>query len=146
VGYRWFETKGIKPLYPFGYGLSYTKFELKNPKVLARGKVKTLTDEKPIKVAIEVANTGEKAGAEVVQLYVSEKNPSVLRPVKELKAFRKVSLAAGAKEVVTFEVDKSMLAFWNDQTHAWQTNAGEYVISLGTSSADIVAALPISVK
>ncbi len=146
VGYRWFDTKGIKPLYPFGYGLSYTKFELKNPKVLARGKVKMLTDEKPVKVAIEIMNTGDCAGAEVVQLYVSEKNPSVLRPVKELKAFRKVSLAAGAKEVVTFEVDKSMLAFWNDQTHAWQTNAGEYVISLGTSSADIIAALPIMVQ
>ena len=143
VGYRWYETKGIEPLYPFGYGLSYTKFELKSAKVLGRGKVKTLTADKPLKVAVEVANTGSMAGAEVVQLYVSEKNPTVLRPKKELKAFEKVTLAPGEKKVVTFEVDKSMLAFWCDKAHAWTANAGDYTISLGTSSANIVAELPI---
>ena len=143
VGYRWYEKKGIEPLFPFGYGLSYTTFELSNAKVLSKGKVKTLTAEKPLRIAIEVKNTGAVAGAEVVQLYVSEKNPTVLRPVKELKAFQKVSLAAGGKQVVIFEVDKSMLAFWCDKSHAWTVNAGEYTISIGTSSANIVAELPI---
>ena len=81
-----------------------------------------------------------------VDKYNSEKNPTVARPVKELKAFKKVTLDAGKKQVVTFEINKSMLAFWNEHTHAWQTNAGEYTISLGTSSADIAAELSIAVK
>ena len=88
----------------------------------------------------------KKAGAEVVQLYVAEKNPSVLRPKKELKAFKKVFLAPGEKQVVTFDLQHSALAFWNDKTHAWQVNPGEYTISLGTSSAHIVAELPIQAK
>lgn len=146
VGYRWYESKGIKPLYPFGYGLSYTTFSLDKAKVLGKSKVKTLTDETPLTVSIEVANSGNVAGSEVVQLYVSEKNPTVARPVKELKAFKKVTLDAGKKQVVTFEINKGMLAFWDEQTHAWQTNAGEYTISLGTSSADIAAELSIVVK
>ena len=143
VGYRWYETKGLKPLYPFGYGLSYTTFSLDSPKVLSRGKVKTLTAEKTLKIAIEVRNTGEREGSEVVQLYVSEKNPTVLRPHKELKDFRRVTLAPGEKKVVVFELDRNALAFWNDKTHSWHVNPGEYVVSLGTSSADIAAELPI---
>ena len=146
VGYRWYESKGIKPLYPFGYGLSYTTFSLDKAKVLGKSKVKTLTDETPLTVSIEVANSGNVAGSEVVQLYVSEKNPTVARPVKELKAFKKISLDAGKKQVVTFVVNKGMLAFWDEQTHAWKTNAGEYSISLSTSSADIAAELNIVVK
>lgn len=145
VGYRWYEKKGIKPLFPFGYGLSYTTFELANAKILSKGKVKTLTDEKPLRVAIEVRNIGRVAGSEVVQLYVAEKNPTVLRPVKELKSFRKVSLGASERQVIVFDVDKSMLSFWDDKQHAWVTNPGEYTILLGTSSADIVAELPIQV-
>ena len=145
VGYRWLQAKGIKPAYPFGYGLSYTTFELANAKILSKGKVKTLTDEKPLRVAIEVRNIGRVAGSEVVQLYVAEKNPTVLRPVKELKSFRKVSLGASERQVIVFDVDKSMLSFWDDKQHAWVTNPGEYTILLGTSSADIVAELPIQV-
>ena len=143
VGYRWYDTKGIKPLFPFGFGLSYTSFELSNPKILSRGKVKTITADKPLKIAIEVRNTGHREGSEVVQLYVSENNPTVLRPKKELKAFRKVTLAPNEKKVVVFELDRSALAFWNDTTHDWQVNAGDYTVSLGTSAANIVAELPI---
>ena len=146
VGYRWYEKKCIKPLFPFGYGLSYTTFELANAKVLSKGKVKTLTDDKPLKVAIEVVNTGAVAGAEVVQLYIAEKNPTVLRPNKELKAYKKVTVAPGKKSVVTFEVDKKMCSFWCDQTHAWTANAGEYEVLIGTSSADIAAVLPFVVE
>ena len=146
VGYRWYEKKGIQTLFPFGYGLSYTTFELAKPKILSRGKVKTLTDEAPLKVAIEVNNTGAVAGTEVVQLYIAEKNPTVLRPNKELKAFRKVAVESGKKAVVTFEVDKKMCAFWCDKSHAWTTNPGEYEILIGTSSADIAAVLPFVVK
>ena len=146
VGYRWYEKKNIKTLFPFGYGLSYTTFELAKPKILSKGKVKTLTDEAPLKVAIEVNNTGAVAGAEVVQLYIAEKNPTVLRPNKELKAFRKVTVEPGKKAVVTFEVDKKMCSYWCDKNHAWTANAGEYEILIGTSSADIVAVLPFVVK
>lgn len=146
VGYRWYEKKGIQTLFPFGYGLSYTTFELAKPKILSKGKVKTLTDEAPLKVAIEVNNTGAVAGTEVVQLYIAEKNPTVLRSNKELKAFRKVAVESGKKAVVTFEVDKKMCAFWCDKSHAWTTNPGEYEILIGTSSADIAAVLPFVVK
>ena len=146
VGYRWYEKKGIETLFPFGYGMSYTTFELNNPKILSKGKVKTLTADKPLKVAIEVNNTGSVAGAEVVQLYITEKNPTVLRPNKELKAFKKVTVEPGKKAVVTFEVNKQMCAFWCDKSHAWTTNPGQYEILIGTSSADIVATLPFTVE
>ena len=146
VGYRWYEKKNIQTLFPFGYGLSYTTFELANAKVLSKGKVKTLTDDAPLKVAIEVTNTGAVAGAEVVQLYIAEKNPTDLRPNKELKAFKKVSVEPGKKAVVTFDVDKKMCAYWCDKTHAWTTNAGEYEILIGTSSADIDAVLPFIIE
>ena len=146
VGYRWYEKKGIQTLFPFGYGLSYTTFELAQPKILSKGKVKKLTDDAPLKVAIEVNNTGAVAGTEVVQLYIAEKNPTVLRPNKELKAFKKVAVEPGKKAVVTFDVDKKMCAYWCDKTHAWTTNAGEYEILIGTSSADIDAVLPFIVE
>ena len=146
VGYRWYEKKNIKTLFPFGYGLSYTTFALDKAKVLSKGKVKVMNDEKPLKVAIEVTNTGNMAGAEVVQLYVAEKKPTVLRPNKELKSIRKVVVEPGKKVVVTFEVDKNMCAFWCDKSHKWTTNAGEYEVLIGTSSADIAAVLPFVVE
>ena len=146
VGYRWYEKKGIEPLFPFGYGLSYTTFTLDKATILAKGKVKSLTDEKPLKVAVELKNTGNVAGAEVVQLYIAEKNPTVLRPLKELKAAKKVVLEPGKKSVVTFEVDKKMCSFWCDKSHSWHANAGEYEILIGNSSANIVATLPFVVE
>lgn len=144
VGYRWYEKKGIAPLFPFGYGLSYTTFALENAKILGRNKV--LTDDKPLRVVVDLKNVGDVAGAEVVQLYIAEKNPTVLRPVKELKAIRKVGVEAGKKSIVAFEVDKKMCAYWCDKAHAWTTNAGEYELYIGTSSADIAAVLPFTVK
>lgn len=139
VGYRWYDTKGIKPLYPFGFGLSYTTFELTKPaaKVDKNGK---------IRLTVTVKNTGSMTGAEVVQIYAGEDSPTVLRPQKELKAFDKVQLAPGEKKTVTFEIDKQQLAFWNDETHAWQLNPGDYTVSIGTSSADIAHRLHITLN
>lgn len=134
VGYRWYDTKGIEPLYPFGFGLSYTTFEFGKMKA-----PKSISADKPIKVAIRIENTGKMAGAEVVQLYVSENNPSVLRPKKELKHYEKVWLEAGEKKTVVFEVAWKDLAYWNDKTHAWDVNKGAYTLSVGNSSADIAA-------
>lgn len=141
VGYRWYETKGIAPLYPFGAGLSYTTFSLTKPR--AAGNFPT---GKPLTVSVTLTNTGSRTGSEVVQLYITENAPSVVRPKKELKAFRKVQLAPGKSAVVEFEIERSALAFWNSETHAWQVNPGDYTLSLGTSSADIAATLPIRVK
>lgn len=142
VGYRWYESKNIKPLYPFGFGLSYTSFALNDAKV----ENTLVAPKKPAMVSVTLTNTGKKEGAEVVQLYVTEKNPTVARPKKELKAFKKVKLAPGTSAVVTFEVKHKDLAFWNEQTHKWQVNSGEYIVSLGTSSADIDTQVTVSVK
>ncbi|MBP3483146.1 MAG: glycoside hydrolase family 3 C-terminal domain-containing protein [Alistipes sp.] len=142
VGYRWYETKNIAPLFPFGFGLSYTTFSLDKAKLSA----KSITADQPVKVYVTLTNTGDREGAEVVQLYVSEKNPTVLRPKKELKGIKKVNLAPQAKAVIEFEVDHKDLAFWDDKAHGWKVNEGEFVISLGTSSADIACELPLTAK
>jgi len=141
VGYRWYETKGIEPLYPFGFGLSYTTFEIGKAKA-----PKSVADDKPIKVTVRVENTGKVAGAEVVQLYVSENNPTVLRPKKELKRYEKVQLAPGEKKTISFELSKRDFAFWNDKTHAWQTNKGEYTIHVGNSSANITSTCALVIE
>jgi len=138
VGYRWYESKGIEPLYPFGYGLSYTTFEFGKARA-----AKQISTEKPLKVTVRLKNTGQMAGAEVVQLYVQENNPTVLRPKKELKAFKKVHLEAGKSATVTFELKLSDLAFWNDKTHAWEVNKGTYTLHIGNSSANISQTLAV---
>lgn len=132
VGYRWYETRGIEPLYPFGFGLSYTTFALSSLRA-----AKSFPKEGPLKVSVTLTNTGTRDGSEVVQLYVTEDHPTVLRPKKELRAFQKVSLAPGAKRVVTLEIDRRDLAFWDTERNDWTVNPGTYTLSLGTSSADI---------
>lgn len=141
VGYRWYETRGIRPLYPFGFGLSYTTFSLSKPRA-----ARIFPEKEPLKVRVTLSNTGERDGAEVVQLYVSQRNPSVLRPVKELKAFRRVELAPGESREVTFDLGRECLAYWDDKAHDWRVDPGEYVLSLGTSSADVAFELPVEVK
>ena len=93
-----------------------------------------------------MTNTGGRAGAEVVQLYIGDKLSSLPRPVKELKGFRKTELAPGASQVVEFEIAYRDLAYWCDQTHAWRVNPGDFEILLGTSSADIRHTLPLIAK
>ena len=94
-------------------------------------------------VSVKVRNTGKRAGAEVVQLYAGEDNPTVLRPVKELKGFRKVWLEPGETKTVEFELTAADLAFWDDVSHSWKTNPGTYTLSLGTSSRDISHTLKV---
>ena len=138
VGYRWYEYKNIEPLFPFGFGLSYTTFELSKAKA-----AKQISADKPLKVTVKLANTGAMAGAEVVQLYVQENNPTVLRPKKELKAFKKVHLEPGKSTTVEFELQHKDLAFWNDKTHAWEVNKGTYTLHIGNSSANISQTLTV---
>ncbi len=94
---------------------------------------------------MRLRNTGERRGKEVIQLYVGENTPSVVRPPKELKRIHKVELDAGESATVEFEIGSDDLAFWDVQTHAWKTNAGEYTLYIGTSSEDIACTIPLKV-
>lgn len=130
MGYRWYDTKGIAPLYPFGYGLTYTDWEITKPSV----KVK---DGKVV-VKSGLKNIGKRDGAQVVQIYTSEKNPTVVRPMKELKGVKKIFLAAGTNTRFEISFDIDELGFYDSENHGWKLNPGEYVIAIGTSSRDIL--------
>ena len=126
VGYRWYQAKGITPLFPFGFGLSYTTFRFANLRVSGGGR-RTVT------VTADVTNTGPRAGADVVQVYVSFP-PSAGEPPWQLKAFRKVQLAPGQTRRVTFTLEPRAFAHWDEATEAWAVGAGEYRIGVGDSS------------
>lgn len=133
VGYRWFDTKKIEPQFPFGHGLSYTNF------VYGKSQTdKTIykTDE-VIKIKFTVTNSGKLDGAESVQLYASQKKPSLYRPAKELKGFTKVFLKAGETQTVEMTVNVSDLAFYNDKTAQWTVEPDNYILSVAASSRDI---------
>ena len=138
IGYRWYDTKGIPVQFPFGHGLSYTRFEVSNASVRKAGK--------GWKVAAVLTNVGEVAGAEVLQLYVSDLAASVARPVKELKGFEKVYLRPGESRPVEFTLTRQDLSFFDADEHAWVAEQGDFEALLGTSSADIRARLPFKLK
>ena len=142
VGYRWFDTKKIVPLFPFGFGLSYTEFEYDN---LATDKKEYSTDD-TIKVTVEVENTGDVDGAETVQIYVSQKNPSVMRPVKELKGFGKVYVKSGEKGKVEVEIQVSSLAFYDDAARQWTVEDDTFTIHAAASSSDVRKSVNIKIK
>ena len=142
VGYRWFDTKKIVPLFPFGFGLSYTEFEYDN---LATDKKEYSTDD-TIKVTVEVENTGDVDGAETVQIYVSQKNPSVMRPVKELKGFGKVYVKSGEKGKVEVEIPVSSLAFYDDAARQWVVEDDTFTIHAAASSSDVRKSVNIKIK
>lgn len=142
VGYRWFDTKKIVPLFPFGFGLSYTEFEYDN---LATDKNEYSTDD-TIKVTVEVENTGDADGAETVQIYVSQKNPSVMRPVKELKGFGKVYVKSGEKGKVEVEIPVSLLAFYDDAAKRWTVEEDTFTIHAAASSSDVRKSVNIKIK
>ena len=141
VGYRWYDTKKITPLYPFGYGLSYTSFEY-SP--LQTDK-KTYTGNDIITVTTRVKNTGKVAGKETVQLYISKPGSLVERAEKELKAFKKVMVPAGKEVAVTLRVPVKNLAYYNEQESNWIIEPGDYILMAGTSSRDIKATEAISI-
>ena len=138
VGYRYAKTAKVKPAFPFGFGLSYTDFEYKNLAVKKGNGVVTAT--------LTVRNTGNRDGAEVVQLYVkNNENSAVFKPESELRAFRKVYLRAGEEKVVTLSFALSELSFWNVKENAWALENGEYTIEVGASSEDIRLTAPLTV-
>jgi beta-glucosidase len=133
VGYRYYDAKGIEPLFPFGYGLSYTSFEYSN---LSINKEEIL-DNGIVEVSVTVNNTGDVAGKEIVQLYVRDVESTVIRPEKELKGFEKVQLQPGEEKIVTFFLDKRSFAYYNMDIADWHVESGVFEILVGKSSADI---------
>jgi len=133
VGYRWFDTKNIEPLFPFGFGLSYTTFKYSNLHLVPGSDASKL----PVTVEFELANTGQRAGAEVVQVYVQELHPTLPRPVKELKGFAKVLLQPGEKQKVSIALDRSAFAHYDPDKKAWVADKGAYKILVASSSRDI---------
>jgi len=129
VGYRYWTTTGKHPLYPFGYGLSYTTFGFANLKAPS-----TASSGSTIEVSFDVTNTGKLAGAEVAQLYVSDPSAKVQRPERELKGFEKIRLAPGETKHVTLNLDARAFSYWNDTTHKWAIDPGKFVILVGDSS------------
>lgn len=143
VGYRWADKqKKVKPLFPFGHGLSYTTFAYGKP--VADKKVMSAADQ--ISFTVTVKNTGDREGQEVVQLYISDKKSSLPRPVKELKGFKKVKLAPGEEKEVTFTIDKEALSFFDDAQHAWVAEPGKFEAVIAASAADIKGIVPFELK
>ena len=136
IGYRWYNTNGIAVQYPFGHGLSYTTFELSDARVKRSGD--------GWKVSARIKNTGEVAGAEVVQLYIRDTEASVARPSKELKGFEKVYLQPGESRSLQFTLTRDDLSFFDAASHAWVAEPGEFHVLLGCSSADIRADVPFT--
>jgi beta-glucosidase len=133
VGYRWFDAKNIEPEFPFGFGLSYTTFEYSNLKLVAGIE----TNGPVVTAEFDIANTGQRAGAEVAQLYVHQENPSLSRPIKELKGFKKVSLKPGEKTTVSIPLDERAFAYYDPAKSGWVIEAGDFKIQIGASSRDI---------
>ena len=143
VGYRWADKqKKAKPLFPFGHGLSYTTFEYGKPVA----DKKTMTADDTITFTVTVKNTGDREGQEVVQLYISDKKSSLPRPVKELKGFRKVKLAPGEEQKVSFTVAKDALSFFDDAKHEWIAEPGKFEAVIAASVADIRGVVPFELR
>ena len=142
VGYRWYDSKEVPVQFPFGHGLSYTEFEYSN----AKASKTDMTADGTIKVSVDVRNTGDVDGAEVVQLYIADPIASIDRPSKELKGFEKVWLKAGEKKTVTFEIDADDLSFYDVTKGGWNAEAGEFLALIARSAGDIRETVMFNLK
>lgn len=142
VGYRWHDTKKIKPLYAFGYGLSYTTFNISNLKT----EKKVYNEKETISVSCTVNNTGNLDGSEVVQVYVGKSKSKVKRALKELKGFKKVNLKSGKESNVIIEIPVSSLAFYDESISGWNLEKGDYNIYVGNASDNISNRLTVTIK
>jgi beta-glucosidase len=142
VGYRWFDTKKIAPHYPFGYGLSYSQFNFAN----AKANKTSFTENETIVISLEVKNSGNYDGKEVVQVYASKTNSLVERAEKELKGFKKVFVGKGKTQKVTIEIPVKELAFYNEREKKWTVEKGQYSIKIGSHSRSIANEFAIEIK
>lgn len=133
VGYRWYDTKNIPVLFPFGYGLSYTTFQYGKPVISS----KSITPSDSLVIKIPIKNTGKVVGKETVQLYINDEKSSLSRPVKELKGFKKVSLGPGEEKTVSFTLKKEDLSYYDDKENKWVAEPGKFNIMIGASATDI---------
>lgn len=142
VGYRYYDKKKLKPLFPFGFGLSYTNFDYKSIKVDKN----ELSDNESLNVTVSIKNTGSITAKEVVQLYVRDVYSSVIRPEKELKAFEKIELKPNEEKEITFTLNKRAFAYYNVNINDWYVEDGDFEILVGKSSADILLKEKVIVK
>ena len=134
VGYRYYQTAGVPVAFPFGYGLSYTSYAYSDLKVTADS------------VTLTVTNTGARDGAEIVQVYIAKPGAEIFRPAQELKAFARVSLAAGESRTVTLPLDDKAFRYWNTRTDGWEVEGGRYEVRVGASSADIRLTADVDIR
>ncbi|HZZ14634.1 MAG TPA: glycoside hydrolase family 3 C-terminal domain-containing protein [Candidatus Sulfotelmatobacter sp.] len=134
VGYRYHDKMGVKPLFPFGFGLSYTTFKFADLAITPS----STTGDQPVTVSFNVTNTGNREGAEVAELYVSDHHANVPRPVKELKGFAKVNLKPGETQKISITLDRRALSYYDSEARQWKASAGEFGVMVGTSAAEIV--------
>ncbi len=139
VGYRYFDTKNVEPLFPFGFGLSYSSFEYSGLKVTAGN---ASTGEQAI-VRLKVKNTGARDGAEVVELYIHDGHSKIDRPVHELKGFKRLELKAGEEQTVEFKLDRAAFSYWSPEKKDWAAEPGTFEIQVGASSRDIRLRAPL---
>jgi len=132
VGYRGYEQNHVKPLFPFGFGLSYTTFRYNNLAITPER-----TKDGRVRVAFDVSNVGNQPGADVAQVYVAEAHAKVPRPPKELKSFERVNLAAGQTQRVTLELDRRSFSYYDTASKQWRATPGEFEVLVGRSSEDI---------
>ena len=141
VGYRYYDKKRMEVLFPFGYGLSYTRFAYANLRLSAA----SIRDTDALEVSVEVTNTGNRKGKEVVQLYVADRESSALRPLRELKGMAKVELAPGETREVRFTLDHRAFAYWSEELGDWYVESGAFGIQIGRSSRDIALEAEVEV-
>ena len=142
VGYRYYASKEMDVLFPFGHGLSYTTFSYSNLTV----EKERIRESETLRVSVDVTNTGNRFGKEVVQLYVAPKNSTVIRPVRELRAFEKTGIAPGETKTVTFQLDSRAYAYWSTEIHDWHVESGEYEIQIGKNAQDIALSRTVYVE
>lgn len=130
VGYRYYTSRKMETAFPFGYGLSYTTIAYSDLQL----DKKEMSDKEHVEVSVKVKNTGKRAGKTVVQLYVAAPETEVVRPVRELRGFEKVSLEAGEEKTVTFTLDERAFAYWNTQIHDWYAEEGSYQVMIGENA------------
>jgi beta-glucosidase len=131
VGYRHFDKSAVKPLFPFGYGLSYTSFTYKNLTI------SPASSDDQVTVAFDITNTGSRAGADVAEVFVGDHHAPVPRPVKELKGFAKVNLNPGETKNVSVKLDRRAFSYYDVKTHAWTVAPGDFDVFVARSAADV---------